>query len=95
MFATCDAGTFDGIRLDDAGRIWAAAHDGLHCFDPDGTLLGKLRFPEIVANLTFSGPRRNTLFVCASTSLYAIRVNFSGARYPADDPARGQPGAQR
>jgi gluconolactonase len=29
-FATCDAGTFDGIRLDDAGRVWAAAHDGLH-----------------------------------------------------------------
>jgi gluconolactonase len=83
VFATCDAGAFDGIRLDDAGRIWAAAHDGLHCFDPDGTLLGKLRFPEIVANLTFGGPQRNTLFVCASTSLYAIRVNVSGARYPA------------
>jgi gluconolactonase len=83
VFATCDAGTFDGIRLDDTGRVWAAAHDGLHCFDPDGTLLGKLRFPEIVANLTFGGPKRNILFVCASTSLYSIRVNFKGASYPA------------
>jgi gluconolactonase len=82
VFSTCDAGTFDGLRLDDAGRIWAAAHDGLHCFDPDGTLLGKLRFPEIVANFTFGGPQRNVLFVCATTSLYSIRVNFSGARYP-------------
>jgi len=82
VFATCDAGAFDGIRLDAAGRIWAAAHDGLHCFDPDGTLLGKLRFPEIVANLTFGGPQRNTLLVCASSSLYSIRVNFTGARYP-------------
>ena len=83
VFATCDAGAFDGIRLDDAGRIWAAAHDGLHCFDADGTLLGKLRFPEIVANFTFGGPQRNMLFVCASTSLYSIRVNVGGARYPA------------
>jgi gluconolactonase len=89
LFATCDAGAFDGIRLDDAGRIWAAAHDGLHCFDPDGTLLGKLRFPEIVANFTFGGAQRNTLFVCASTSLYSIRVNVSGARYPAQSAQRG------
>jgi gluconolactonase len=83
VFATCDAGSFDGIRLDDAGRVWAAAHDGLHCFDPDGTLLGKLHIPEVVANVTFGGPQRNQLFICATSSLYAIRVNFSGARYPA------------
>src|SRR5262249_7170006 len=29
VFAACDAGSFDGIRLDDTGRIWAAAHDGV------------------------------------------------------------------
>jgi len=82
LFATSTAGSFDGIRLDDAGRVWAAAHDGLHCFDPDGTLLGKLFFPEIVANFTFGGPQRNVLFVCATSSLYSIRINACGARYP-------------
>lgn len=81
-FATCDAGSFDGLRLDDAGRVWAAAHDGLHCFDPDGTLIGKLPVPEIVSNLTFGGPKRNHLFITASSSLYAIRVNVTGVRYP-------------
>ena len=55
VFARCEVGTFDGIRLDSDGRVWAAAGDGLHCFDPDGTLLGKLHVPEIVANLTFGG----------------------------------------
>ncbi len=82
VFATCDAGTFDGIRLDDAGRIWAAAHDGLHCFDPDGSLIGKLKLPEIVSNFTFGGPKRNDLYITASSSVYALRVNFTGARYP-------------
>lgn len=82
VFATCDAGNFDGIRLDTAGRIWAAAWDGLHCFDPDGTLLGKLHIPEAVANFTFGGAKRNHLFICASSSLYSILVNFTGARYP-------------
>jgi len=82
VFARCDAGAFDGVRLDDTGRIWAAAHDGIHCFDPDGTLLGKLRVPETVANFTFGGPQRNHLFICATSSLYSLRVNFNGARYP-------------
>ncbi|MGR6316886.1 SMP-30/gluconolactonase/LRE family protein [Micromonospora soli] len=82
VFATCDAGSFDGIRLDDAGRVWAAAHDGLHCFDPDGTLLGKLHLPEVVANFTFGGPKRNELYICASSSLFSLRVNISGVRYP-------------
>ncbi|MGC1212090.1 MAG: SMP-30/gluconolactonase/LRE family protein [Micromonospora sp.] len=81
-FATCDAGSFDGVRLDDAGRVWVAAHDGLHCFHPDGTLLGKLHLPEVVANFTFGGPKRNHLYICASSSLFTLRVNVNGARYP-------------
>jgi gluconolactonase len=82
IFATSDAGTFDGIRLDSAGRVWAAAGDGLHCFDPDGTLLGKLKIPETVANLVFGGPKRNWLFICATTSLYSVMVNVTGMVYP-------------
>jgi gluconolactonase len=85
VFATCDAGSFDGLRLDSDGRVWVAAHDGLHCFDPDGTLLGKLRLPEICSNLTFGGPRRNHLFVTASSSVYALRTNFNGARRAGED----------
>jgi gluconolactonase len=87
VFASCGAGSFDGLRLDGLGRIWAAAHDGLHCFDPDGTLLGKLHLPEITSNMTFGGPKRNDLFITATSSLYALRLNVTGARYPS--PTRG------
>jgi gluconolactonase len=80
VFAACQAGTFDGLRLDDDGRIWAATHEGLHCFAPDGTLIGKLHVPEITSNLTFGGARRNVLFITASTSVYAIKVNVNGLR---------------
>ncbi|GAA0413461.1 SMP-30/gluconolactonase/LRE family protein [Microbispora corallina] len=82
IFAECDNGRFDGLRVDDAGRVWAAAWDGVHCFDTDGTLIGKLRLPESVANLTFGGPKRNHLFVTAGTSVYALRVAVNGACYP-------------
>ena len=83
VFADCVAGTFDGLRLDSRGRVWAAAHDGLHCFDPDGTLLGKLHVPEVVSNLAFGGPERNHLFITATTTLYTLKLNCSGATYPA------------
>ena len=39
--------------VDHLGRLWGAAHDGLHCYHPDGSLIGKLRLPEITANLSF------------------------------------------
>jgi gluconolactonase len=83
IFGECDFGRFDGIRLDSRGRVWAAAWDGLHCFERDGTLVGKLLLPEPAANLTFGGLKRNQLFIAAGTSIYSLRVTFTGARYPA------------
>jgi gluconolactonase len=79
VFATCTSGVFDGLRLDDAGRIWTSAGDGVHCYDPDGTLLGKILVPETVANLTFGGPRRNRMFICATTSVYSVLLSVTGA----------------
>ena len=80
VFAEGSVGVFDGIRLDTHGRIWAAAGDGVHCFDPGGTLIGKLLLPEPVSNLVFGGLKRNRLFVTASTSLYSLLLNVNGAR---------------
>lgn len=79
VFADCTAGAFDGFRLDDAGRIWTSAGDGVHCYEPDGTLIGKVRIPETVANVTFGGPKGNRLFVCATTSLYSVLLPVNGA----------------
>jgi gluconolactonase len=79
VFARCTAGAFDGFRLDDTGRIWTSAGDGVHCYHPDGTLIGKVLVPEAVANVVFGGPKRNRLFICATTSLYAILLPVNGA----------------
>jgi len=79
VFTEGSSGVFDGFRLDNTGRVWAGVGEGVHCFDPDGTLIGKLHLPEDVANLTFGGPQRNRLFITATTSLYSIRLNVTGA----------------
>jgi gluconolactonase len=80
VFATCTAGKFDGFRSDDAGRLWASAGDGVHCYEPDGTLIGKVLMPEIAANVVFGGPKRNRLFICGTTSLYAVLLAVNGAK---------------
>jgi gluconolactonase len=82
VFAEIEPGIPDGLRIDELGNIWTSAGDGIQCFAPDGTLLGKIRLPEKVANLTFGGPRRNRLFIAANTSLYMIHVAVAGAQLP-------------
>jgi gluconolactonase len=79
VFATCTEGMFDGFRFDEDGRLWTSAGDGVHCYDPDGTLIGKVLVPETVANVVFGGPKRNRLFICATSSLYAALVAVRGA----------------
>jgi gluconolactonase len=77
-FVTCDTGLFDGFRVDTNGNIWSSAGDGVHVFAADGTLLGKILIPEVVANVCFGGPKRNRLFICATTSVYALYVRARG-----------------
>ncbi len=80
VFADATAGFFDGFRLDTEGRIWASAGDGIHCYHPDGTLIGKVKVPEVVANCVFGGEKRNVLYICGTTSLYRVRLPVNGAK---------------
>jgi len=54
----------------------------VHCYAPEGHLLGKIRVPETVANVCFGGPKLNRLFVCATTSLYSVYLNARAAARP-------------
>lgn len=82
VFCDLDNGIPDGLRIDTAGNVWTSAGDGVHCFAPDGTLLGKILVPQTVANLAFGGPRRNRLYITATRSLYAVYTTATGAQYP-------------
>jgi gluconolactonase len=78
----------DGMRCDTDGRIWCSVgwgdpnEDGVRCYTPDGDLLGKIHIPETVANLCFGGQQRNRLYICGSTSLYAVYTSVQGAMKP-------------
>ena len=78
----------DGMRADAAGNIWCSVgwgdpnDDGVRCYTPAGELLGKVHIPETVANLCFGGTFRNRLYICGSTSLYAVYTSAQGALKP-------------
>lgn len=82
VFAECSDGLFDGFRFDSTGNLWTSANYGVSCYDSNtGTLLGRINVPEIVANICFGGGvKRNVLYICATTSLYSIRLPVNGCK---------------
>jgi gluconolactonase len=80
VFASSKTGQFDNIRLDNRGQLWVAAgDDGVHCYAPDGSLIGQIRVPNIVANIRFGGPKNNRMFIAANTTLYSLMMSTTGA----------------
>jgi gluconolactonase len=79
-FATCADAVYDGLRVDEDGRVWVSAGAAVHCHRADGELIGEIRLPERVSNLVFGGPKRNRLFITATTSLYSVLLAVCGAR---------------
>jgi gluconolactonase len=80
LFASAQTGQFDNIRLDNCGQLWVAAgDDGVHCYAPDGSLIGRIRVPQIVANIRFGGPKNNRLFIAANTTLCSLVMSTTGA----------------
>jgi gluconolactonase len=78
-------GTPDGLKVDVDGNLWIGwgfgqeGLDGVHVFNPDGKLIGRINLPERCANLCFGGTYRNRLFMCGSTSFFSLYTNTQGA----------------
>ncbi len=79
VFCTIDKGGPDGIRVDQDGRVWSSAGDGVQIFASNGSRIGRILVPEAPANLCFGGDDGKTLFITARKSLYAVKVSVTGA----------------
>jgi gluconolactonase len=90
-----EPGVPDGMKCDQRGNVWVTAPGGVWVYSPRGELLGKVRVPELVANLAWGGHDFRTLYLTATHSVYAIptRVGprhepyMSGTRRVAPDNA--------
>jgi len=63
------AGVPDGLEVDAAGHLFAAAPGGVHVLAPDGTRLGTLWTGVATGNVHVAGP---LLFVTANDTVYRI-----------------------
>jgi gluconolactonase len=82
VFAVVNPGLSDGFRVDVNGFLYTSSADSVQVYHPDGTRMARIAVPEKVGNLSFGGSEGNELFVCASTSLYRIRLHTRGATSP-------------
>lgn len=79
IFAVVEPGLPDGFRVDTQGFLYTSSLDSVQVYHPDGTRIGRIPIPEKVGNVCFGGHLGDELYVCASTSLYRIRLNTRGA----------------
>lgn len=69
----------DGMTIDAEGNLYLTGH-GVTVFDRTGKQIDHIDVPEKwSANVCFSGPDHQTLFITASESLYSIRLRVRGA----------------
>jgi gluconolactonase len=66
-------GALDGLKVDDAGNVFACGPGGVWILSPDGERLGLLRVPEDPHNLAWGDPDGRTLYITALTGVYRIR----------------------
>jgi gluconolactonase len=74
----------DDMTVDVDGNLYFSSnaplgYSGVTVYNPQGKLIGRIRLPEVCANLQFGGPKHNFLLMTASQSLYALQLNTQGA----------------
>jgi gluconolactonase len=70
-------GVPDGLKVDQAGNLFATGPGGVWVISPDGEHLGIIQPAELPANVGFADDGR-TLYMTARTGLYRIRLSTTG-----------------
>ena len=77
-----EPGVPDGMKCDAEGNIWVTAPGGVWVYSPTGSLLGKVRVPELVSNLAWGAEDFHTLFMTATHSVYTVKTKVGPRTEP-------------
>jgi gluconolactonase len=72
------AGVPNGIRVDEKGNLYIAAH-GVAIYSPQGRLLHTIEIAETPSNCAFGDADYQSLYITARTSVYRVRLDVKGA----------------
>ena len=78
--SSAEEGVPDGMKVDTAGRVYCTGSGGIWVLEPDGTLVGVIKGPEVPRNVAFGGPDFRTVYTTPGESLYSFRVKTPGIR---------------
>jgi len=67
----------DGLKVDSAGNVWTSGPGGVRIISPAGKVLGQIKIPEVVANISFAEDGR-TVYLTGSTSIYRLTAKIPG-----------------
>lgn len=75
-FAYCDNGVPDGIKCDIRGNVYSGCGDGVHVWDSQGMLIGKVLVGGCVANFNFV---KGGMWMLAEERLFFCKLAAEGA----------------
>lgn len=70
----------DGIKVDQAGNLYVSGPGGLWVISAGGEHLGTIIAPKHVHNMAWGDEDGKTLYLCARSVLYRMRLNVPGLR---------------
>jgi gluconolactonase len=83
FFDMTSAGTenaLDGMKIDKAGNLYVSGPRGIWILSPEGKHLGTIIAPKHPHNFTWGDSDGKTLYLCARSGLYRMRLNIEGIR---------------
>jgi len=72
-------GAPDGMKVDEAGNLFATGPGGVLVISAQGKHLGTIQLPEVPANCAWGDADGRTLYMTARTGLYRIKLKTRGA----------------
>jgi len=70
----------DGIKVDQKGNLYVSGPGGLWIISPEGKHLGTIIAPKHPHNFAWGDEDGKTLYICARSGLYRMRLNIAGIR---------------
>jgi gluconolactonase len=70
----------DGLKVDVRGNVYASGPGGLWVIDADGNHIGTIVGPKHIHNMAWGDEDGKTLYLCARSGLYRMRLGVEGIR---------------
>lgn len=80
MTAAPGEDALDGIKVDQKGNLYVSGPGGLWVISAEGKHLGTIIAPKHIHNMAWGDEDGKTLYLCARSGLYRMRLNIAGVR---------------